>query len=656
MVSSKEVLELTPYRLLPSLVVKAAEQFGANIDPFELEAAVSEAPSNVPGDYGVPLARAAKKASIKPTDLLEAVKRVSGSVPVIRSLHFVRGYLNLEYNVTELSKLVFSAVKSERNEYGLVKTGKPLRVVIEHTSANPVHPLHIGHGRNASLGDSLARLLRARGHIVQTRFYINDVGRQVAVLVYGVMIADLKPPRNVKPDHWIGLVYAITHTLVDLRKAKDEAEKLKREGRYEEYREKIREVDELVAVLSKLRERNPELFDKLAEAINRDPDPEKTISSIMASYEYKTDEKVVNLVRQVVSYCLEGFKQTLKRLRVEFDVWDWESDLAWESLVSKILNEAKRNPSFTVHKGAYALELADLLDDKEVVEKLNIPKGLEVPPLILVRSDGTTLYTTRDIAYTIKKFRDFNADMVINVIAAEQRLEQIQVRLALIKLGYRREGLNTIHYAYEMVNLPGMAMSGRRGQYVTLDELLDRAKSIALSEIAKRSPDLSGEEAERIAEAIASSAVRFSLVSVAPSKPITFDVNEALNFERNSAPYLQYTHARASGILRKYEKPIDWESIDYSTAEEDPLRRSLIIQLVNYPYFFVKAADELRPEILVSYLLRLADIFNTWYQRDPVIRESEPGKRNFKLALVYAVKNVLSSGLSLLGVEPLERM
>ncbi len=653
---SRIVFEETPPRLLARLVTAVAEKLSSRIEPREVEIAVQPAPANVPGDYGVPLARYAKKLGLNPKQLYELVVELAPSITkTLKAVHFVRGYLNIEYDTAKTAQLVFNAVRSEGSSYGLVKTDKPKRIVVEHTSANPVHPLHIGHGRNASLGDTLARMLRARGHHVQTRFYINDVGRQVAVLAYGVIKADLKPPKDVKPDHWVGLVYAITHTLLDIELVKKELERLKRDGRDEEYREKLRELDELVAAASRLRERDPQLFDKIAEAVKRDPDPEKTVSEIMRAYEYRLDENIVKRVREVVELCLQGFKQTLERLRVSFDVWDWESDLTWQNMVSKIIEEAKRNPAFTVHKGAYALDFKNLLQDREVVEKLGIPRGMEVPPLILVRSDGTTLYTTRDIAYTIKKFREFNADMVINVVAAEQKLAQLQLRLALIQLGYRREGLNLIHYAYEMVNLPGATMSGRRGVYITLDELIDRAKAIAAEEVRKRNPGIDEETLNKTAEAIATSAIRFTLVSVAPSKPMTFNMEEALDFEKNSAPYLQYTHARAHNILARYGKPIEWENIDYKAAEEEP-RRTLVLHALEYPYVFAKAADEMRPEILVNYVLKLADTFNTWYQKDPVIHEPDPAKRNFKLALVYTVKTILASTLEILGVTPLEKM
>ncbi len=660
--SSRTLLEKSPHRLLARAVAEAARSLGAEIDPREVEYVVSESPDPRLGDYGVPLARFARRHRLDPGELAERVRELLQEEPLVAEVVEARGYLNIRLSAAEAARLLAEALRREGEALGLVKTEEPMRLVVEHTSANPVHPLHIGHARNASLGDTLARLLRARGHWVETRFYINDMGRQVAVMVYGFRLAGISSvPEGVKPDHYIGLVYAITHTLADIEQLKRRLEELKKQGRgdSEEYRETLRRLDSLVADAARLRERDPELFDRIAEAI-KGRDPDRDISEIMRAYEQRSDEQLVKLFRSLVEQCLCGFRETLERMNIRHDKWDWESDLAWTSMVGRVLEEARRSPYYTIHRGAEALNLQPLLEDPVIRKALGVPEGYEVPPLILRRSDGTTLYATRDIAYTLKKFREANADKVYNVVAAEQRLEQLQVRLALIALGYRREGLNTVHYAYEMVNLPGQKMSGRRGRYITLDQLLDQAVAIARREVEKRSPSLPEEEKQRIAEAVGTAAVRYALVSVSAPKPMTFDINKALDFEQSSAPYILYTHARAANILAKAKQrgiEIDWDNMDHGAAEENPLRRRLAIQLLQYPYIFTKAADEQRPELLVAYLNRLADTFNKWYASgDSAVNEPDPAKRSLKLALVAATKHILANTLRILGIEPIERM
>jgi arginyl-tRNA synthetase len=654
------LLEASPYRLLARGVSRAARALGAAVDERLVEFLVSETPREDLGDFGVNVARFARQVRVSPQKLAELAVEELLKNPLVSSATAAGPFVNFSYNTRLAAKLLIREMRDWGQFQDMYKVDRPLRIVVEHTSANPVHPLHIGHARNASLGDTLARLLKARGHIVQTRFYINDLGRQVAVAAYGFkLLGRLDPPPGVKKDRWVGLVYAITHTVMDIRLLKEKLEKLKEEGRDEEYREALRKLDELVADAATLREQAPEVFDAIAEAMEG-RDPERDVSEIMRSYEYRLDEETVRLVRSVVGMCLEGFRETLSRMGIEFDVWDWESSLAWSGLVSKVLEAARSSPYATVHKGALALDFKRLLEDEELRKQLGLPEGYEVPPMILVRSDGTTLYTTRDVAYSIYKFKESGADRVYNVIAAEQRLEQLQVRLALIALGWRREGLNQLHYAYEMVNLPGQKMSGRRGRYITLDELLDRAVSLARSVVEEKSPHLPEEEKRRIAEAVGTAAVRYALVSVSASKPMTFSLEEALSFERNSAPYIMYTYARAANILERASErgiTIDWEKIDYSAADENKLRRKLVLKLLLYPYTLVKAVDELKPELLVSYLNGLADAFNEWYASgDSAIGEPDPGKRNFKLAMVHSVKTVTASALEILGIKPIARM
>ncbi|AEM39218.1 arginyl-tRNA synthetase [Pyrolobus fumarii 1A] len=660
MESKPRLYDAIPHRLLARAVVETLRAKGVNVDEKIVEYLVAEPPRPDYGDFGIPLHRWAREARTDPRVLAEEaagrLRETAGNL--FSDVKSIGPYLNIRLNPVEYSKLVFEAARLEGDGYGQVKTEKPERIVVEHTSANPVHPLHIGHARNMALGDTLARMLRARGHIVQTRYYVNDMGTQVAVLAYGVMLlGERRVPEGVKPDHWLGLVYAITHTLADIQKVKKELEEAKRRGNEEEIREKQEELDKLVAAAARLRERDEQLFDRLAEAIGKRSDPWSEIYEIVRKYEFRSDKETVDTVRWVAETVLKGIRETMERFDALPEVWDWESELVWGGLVGEILERARQSPYFTIHKGAPALDLREIQQDPEVREKLELPKTFEIPPLILQRSDGTTLYTTRDIAYTLKKFREFNADRVINVIAAEQRLEQLQVRLALIALGYRREALNTVHYAYEMVNLPGRSMSGRRGEYVDLDGLYEAAFVRALEEVEKRNAELPREEKERIASQIAIGAIRFTLVSVSASKPITFRLEEALNFERNSAPYLQYTYARAHNILAKWGKPIPWDEVDYTAVEREPAERAELVKLLAvYPHVFAKAADELRPELLAQHLLRIADVFNRWYPKDPVIHEQDPGTKAFKLALVYSVRAALRSGLSLLGVPTPERM
>ncbi len=605
------------------------------------------------GDIALPLPRL-RSLGIKVRDvirhsilLVSKLKKLS----IISECKVVGTYLNIFLNEEEYAEQFITALKVNGEEYGFIKVPNPQRIVVEFISANPIHPLHIGSGRNAALGEFISRVLEAVGHKVERRYYVNDLGLQVAYLAYGYsLLGKPSPPNDMKVDHFLGLIYAATTTLIDLKRLKEEAERAKKLGNLDEYSRIMNEIDKLIIDIKRIRDRIPRYIDELIDKINKEKDPQNAVNNIMRKYELG-DEEVSSLVREVVNKVLEGIKKTLRVIDVKIDIWDWESDLVRSGLVSIILDKARKSPYATFHKGAFALDFSELLSNEEIRKLLSIPKAMEIPPLILVRSDGTTLYTTRDIAYTIKKFREFKADKVINVIAIEQTLPQAQLRLALYALGYTREAINTIHYSYEMVNLPGKSMSGRRGRYVTIDELI-----VNLKESTKKLMLERGVEAnEEILTKIARSAFKYMMLATSPNKVVVFDVSKALDISKNSAPYLQYTYARANGVLSKYGKDIEWQNISYKAFKKG-LRRRLLIQLSKFPSIVNYVATYLHPEDLVSYLNKVADIFNSWYDQEPIIREPDEGIRNAKLALTYGVKVVIGNGLKLLGLDILKRI
>ena len=558
-------------------------------------------------------------------------------------------YLNIFLNRGLFSTRVLQYVVND-DSYGICREGEPKRIVVEYVSANPIHPLHIGAARNAALGSFITRILKAFGNSVQTRFYINDVGRQTAIVALGFkLLGRVEVPSGVKPDHWIGLIYAITNTVAEIQGIKKRLGVAVGEEETKRLRE---ELDQLVADAARLWKTAPDIFNEISEKL-KGVDFEEELSKIMRGYE-KGDADIVQLIREVVGACIEGFKETLQRFGAEIDIWDWESDLVWGGDVEKILEVLKK--SATAHKGALALDFSSV-DTAELRRRLGIPRELEIPPLILQRSDGTTLYTIRDIAYTLKKFREFNADKVINVIASEQTLPQAQLRLALYTMGHKKEAENLIHYSYEIVNVEGIKMSSRRGRIITLDEILDEAKRRVMVELEKR-----GNASEIIAEKMGVAAVRFYLLFVSPSRPVKFSWASVLDFERNSAPYLLYTYARTEGIFRKAREigvELDWkklfESMDKGFATAD--RRWRLVKIVaEFPDTVHKSYSELDPSILALYLLRVADEFNTWYDEEPIVIEKDEKLRASKLLLAYAINRVLNKGLQLLGIEPVEKV
>ena len=197
-------------------------------------------------------------------------------------------------------------------------------------------------------------------------------------------------------------------------------------------------------------------------------------------------------------------------------------------------------------------------------------------------------------------------------------------------------------------------MHGRRGEYVTLDEVIEDIKNKAVEELKNRNPNISNDSANEIAEKIAVGTLRFSMVQLNSMKPLTFDISKAINLRENSGPYLQYTYVRALNILEKHGK-INYDAIKNDTINHK-LRRSMLIKALKFPLIAAKAADDLSPEDLVSYLVSLSDQFNQWYENDSVIRENDYGIKEGKALLVELVKNTLDEGLYLLGIPRLNKI
>jgi len=559
------------------------------------------------------------------------------------------GYINFHLDFAKFSAFTIESVRKLDDAYGLIKVDKPLKVIVEHTSVNPLHPIHIGQARNPVLGDSLARIFTSRGHIVSRHYYVDDVGRQTAVIAYGYEKLG-RPIPSEKPDHFIGEIYTITSCLVEINRLKRELEFAKTRSSEEEILRLNRELDDWMSVAFELKEKFPELFEKLLKEVSEDSDPEKMVNELNRAYE-KGEEKARQLIREVSELCLEGFRVTLNRLGVSYDSWDWESDFVWSGQVAETLRRLKETPFIFLLGGVLEFDAGKVVDTLDLREKLGLRKDYTVPSLTLMRADGTTLYTTRDIAYTLWKFK--RAERCVNVIGMEQSLAQMQLKIALYALGQDEHAENLTHFAYNLVTLPGYKMSSRRGRYITLDEVMDEAIRRAYEEVSKRSPQLTEEEKQKVAEFVGVGAVRYALVEVDPSKPVEFNWDRVLNFEKNSAPYIQYSHARACSIIRKASrKP---EKPSYGLLGEK-LENELVLFLADFPEIFIEASDLLKPNLLAEFANALADKFNTFYNAFPVVKAEPRELSDARLALVDAVRIVLRNALNLLGIFAPERM
>jgi arginyl-tRNA synthetase len=410
-----------------------------------------------------------------------------------------------------------------------------------------------------------------------------------------------------------------------------------------------RDLDDWVAVAAELEALDADLFRKVVEAVQARTDPERDIQELGRKYE-ENDGQTVELVRTMVEKCLEGIKLSLLEIGIAFDKWDWESQLLWDGAVKRTLDRLATLP-FTSRDGtALKLDVNAIVEAYSLRNQFGLAAYYEVPPLTLVRSDGTTLYSTRDIAYSLLKFQD--SEKVINVIASEQSLPQLQIRLALYALGEKAAAFNMIHYAYGLVELPGTKMSKRRAHFITLDEVVEQAMGKVDQTLAERKQQLGEEESKRVIENIAHGAIKFAMLSLNSTKNLTFTWDRVLSLERNSAPFINYAYTRAGSILRKLDKTPANPDCSLLTH---PLEHLLLLKLGQMPDVFVEAADQLKPEEIASYASMIAEKFHEYYEKADVIHADEQVK-NARAALVAAVQIVLRNSMALLGIELNERM
>jgi arginyl-tRNA synthetase len=551
------------------------------------------------GDLAFPCFTLAEKLKKSPQHIAQQVVQQLKLPNLIAKAEARAGYINFFFDWTKIAGLVLKEV-----ERGVkLDVGKGRKVMVEYVSANPLHPLHVGALRNAVLGNSLVNILKATGYEVVSHFYVNDMGAQAAELVYGYIHVKEKPKEKI--DHWLGKIYALTDRFI----ANDE-----------------RTLDEL-------RKKWPRAYQSLIPRLKKEK-IKKELRELLRRGE-AGEASALKKFREVAKLCLKGFRQTLKELAISFDSFDFESDFVVNGSVYQVVERLKEKGHLKLSpQGTWFLDLS----------------SFSLPSLVLVRSDGTTLYLTRDIAYHVWKFKRVKVVKTVNVVGAEQALVQNQLKAALSLLGMQRESNNVIHFSYGHVRFPGVRMSARRGQYLTIDELLNNAFEKALKEVEKRNPKLSKKKKETIARAIAKGAIVYTLLKVEPSKEITFDLSQALRFEGDTGPYLQYAHTRCCGILRKAGK---WKRA--YKAELNSHERDLVRLLLEFPQTLKKASLELRSHYLCKYAYELATSLSLFYQFCPVLKAT-PEVRNFRLTLIEAVRTTLQNVLGLLGIEAPEVM
>ncbi len=476
---------------------------------------------------------------------------------------------------------------AQNESYGALDK-KSESVIVEHTSANPTGPIHVGRARNPILGDSIARLLEYAGYDTEIHYYVNDAGRQIAVFTWAYERfepADLPAPERDRIEY--DLVRYYQHGSQFLEEADAE----------------------------------------LVEAA------EAEIQSIMQGLE-SGDPETYQRVSTVVDQVIQGMRECLSRLPATFDAFIKETTFLKNSSVEDIITRLQETNNAERSEDAWVLNLEAF--------------GIE-NPFVFVRSDGTSLYATRDIAH--HEWKLDHADRAVTVLGEDHKLQADQLTAALDLLGNDTSRIDQVFYSW--VNLPDGSMSTRAGTGVNLDDLLDEAINRAREEVVSRldsrsrNEDLREADIDSIARQIGIGAVRYDIVSKQPTKGITFKWEEALDFNAQSAPYVQYVHARCCGILNDATIPdsVDTEGLDES--EE----KTLLKTIAAFPAEVNDAADSLTPHQIATYTRTIAEVFNAFYRECPVLSAEDPVVKESRIALVIATKHTVANALDILGVD-----
>ncbi len=532
------------------------------------------------GDLSLPCFPFAKQLGQNPAEIAQQLaSSLSGEFDVAA----VGGYLNFKAKSEWLARNVMSIDTAPGNT----------KVLIEHTSANPNGPFHVGRARNAILGDTLVRLNRLYGNEVRAEYYVDDMGKQVGVLAWALSNLSKQQVDDILDD-----------------------------------------ADSINPRWSGKKDHETVRWYQAAQSLRSNEDTEgieEAIGKLVHASEHG-DDAVLAQFEQAYKPVLDGMLETLSRLGIEFDTFTKESEFVVNGSVSALM---ERLEGLEIHgvadNGAHFLDLGQ--------------RGLKgKTDFFYRRGDGSSLYATRDIAYHMWKWKQ--CDNLINILGEDHKLQAKQVGMTLTELGEKVP--NVMFYAF--IKLPEGKMSTRKGNVVFMDDLLEEAKAQAASVVRELRSDLTDDEIDLIAEAVGVSAVRFNIVKVSPEKGFTFRWEEALSFEGESAPFVMYSHTRACSIATKVGRDANFES----KGEIPDAMHELLRVMANYVDKLQQSITENKPHIFALYMLELATAYNSFYRDCHVIKDDAVDEFNY--AISEKARELLRNGMTGVGIIPLESM
>ncbi len=526
--------------------------------------------------------------------------------PIITKFNVIKGFLNLSISAEYWTKLLLEI--NQQPQFGIMTPDEQAKVMmIEYSSPNTNKPLHLGHIRNNLLGYSIAEIQKANGWNVIKTNIVNDRGIHICKsMLAWKLFGNGETPQStgMKGDQLVGKYYVVF----------DKA-----------YKAEIKELMEKGLTEEEAKKKAPLIL---------------AAQNMLLAWE-NNDPEVYQLWQTMNGWVYEGFEVTYKKLGVDFDKIYYES---------QTYLEGKNKVEEGLAKGVFYQR-----EDRSVWADLT-PDGLDEK--LLLRGDGTSVYMTQDIGTAKLRYDDYQISKMVYVVGNEQNYHFQVLALLLDKLGFSW-GKDLVHFSYGMVELPEGKMKSREGTVVDADdlmqEMIDSAKETSL-ELGKLD-NCTEQEIEEIARMIGLGALKYFILKVDPRKNMTFNPKESIDFNGNTGPFIQYTHARIKSVLRKAnEMGVDYSSITFENIQLAEKESNLIQLVSDFPNVVKQAGDEFSPALIANYMYELVKEYNQFYHDFSILKEENEDCKKLRLVLSETVGNTIQNGMKLLGIDVPERM
>jgi len=547
-----------------------------------------EPPSSEMGDLAFGCFLLAKALRKGPPQIAAELKNKITLDQDLIGVEAVGPYLNFTFSEDFIGKNLLDSIVDNSYFHGSLTQGSP-RTMIEFSQPNTHKELHVGHMRNACLGDALVRLQRYVGFEVISSTFPGDVGTHVAKCLWYLKYHNQEALPQEHKGEWLGKIYSKAHLKLE---------------------------DEL--------------------GTSQEEENRKQLTAILKQLEAKTGE-YYDLWKETRQWSIDLMTRIYNWADIQFDKWYWESDVDSDSI--RYVKELYEQGKLVKSNGAIGM---DLDSDSE---KLGF--------CLLLKSDGTGLYATKDIELARRKFQENKIEKSVYVVDMRQSLHFKQVFKTLEKLGFP-QAKDCFHLGYNFVELPDGAMSSRKGNIVALTDLVHRMEDMVKNNYLKRYVDEWPEaEVNLVASQVSQGAIKYGMLRMDTNKKIVFDMNEWLKIDGESGPFIQYSAARINSLCLKFNYGpglVQWNLLRH------PSERKLIRGLMHFNSFALIAAENYKPSMMCTFLYEIAKKFNLFYHECSIGNAESEELKRARLALSYATGNILKKGLSILGIPSPFRM